>query len=386
MRIGLEEFKRRVRGVWSPPDAALLDAASGAELLIAKVRLGLTGALLLIPAVNLLIAEPKERATHLTGFLVTFAAVASAIAVYRVARSEVRRPWLPIVTSLLDVTLVTAALIGFSLIGDPHQAVNSKVTFETYFLAIGATCLRYDIRVSILAGLAAMVEYLLVIMVVAGLHDLDSAQYAPWVYGHFMWSDQVSRLILLALQTGLCSGIVFRLQRHRRLSSSDHLTGLFNRAYLEDFIKAEVRRSKRYHRSFAVAMVDIDHFKNFNDQFGHAAGDQVLRSVAHTIQLAVRNSDIVARYGGEEMVVVMPETTLGDARKRIEMVRAAVAAEPMQVPKRDRTARITVSAGLACWPEDGAHIDDLLFAADGRLFQAKAEGRNRVVAGNEGGR
>jgi two-component system cell cycle response regulator len=258
--------------------------------------------------------------------------------------------------------------------------VNSKVTFETYFLAIAATCLRYDLRVSVTAGGVAILEYIGVIIMVTTMHNLDSPEYSPWAYGRFFWSDQVSRVILLGLHTALCTGIVVRLQRHRRLSNSDRLTGLFNRAYFEDFLVGEVRRSRRYIRHFAVAMMDIDHFKGFNDTYGHATGDMALKKVAETIQQGVRRSDLVARYGGEEMVLVMPETSLNAARKRLEAIREAVAAEPIQVPKRAESVRVTVSAGVACWPADGEDPDDLLHTADARLFHAKALGRNRVVS------
>lgn len=378
--MSLGQLRERVREVWSPPDAYLLDAGSGAELFIARVRLALTAILLLIPITNLAISRPEERMTHLTGLGITLLAVLIALVAYEVVHRDNRQPWLPMVTSLLDVTLVSCALFGFSLIGDPHQAVNSKVTFETYFLAIAATCLRYDLRVSVVAGFAAIMQYLAIVIWVGVFHDLDSVKYAPWVYGRVFWSDQVSRLILLALHTALCSGIVLRLQRHRRLSNSDRLTGLFNRAYFEDFIAAEMNRSERYARVFAVAMIDIDRFKNFNDTYGHAAGDQALKAVAQAMQLGGRSSDLVARYGGEEMVVVMPETTLMAARKRVEAIREAVASEPIRLPKRIESVRVTVSAGVACWPEDGRDADDLLHVADARMFHAKALGRNRVVS------
>lgn len=380
IRERVQLLRVRASELWAEPDAYLLDAGTSAELMIARVRLGLTTVLLTVPAINLIISRPEERITHLTGLGVTLFAVLIALVAYQVVQQGHRQPWLPMATSLMDVTLVSSALFGFSLIGDPHQAVNSKVTFETYFLAIGATCLRYDLRVSVIAGGAAMLEYIGIIALVTGLHDLDSAQYSPWVYGRFFLSDQVSRLILLGLFTALCTGIVLRLQRHRRKSNSDGLTGLFNRAYFEEFLTSEVRRSRRYIRHFAVAMVDIDHFKNFNDKYGHAAGDQALRKVAETIQHGVRRSDLVARYGGEEMVLVMPETSLNAARKRLEAIREAVAAEPIQVPKRDESVRVTVSTGVACWPADGEDPDDLLHTADARLFHAKALGRNRVVS------
>lgn len=373
-------FRARIAAEWTEPDAFMLDAGTTAELMIARVRLGLTLVLLIVPVINLAIARPEERVSHLTGLGVTGFAVLVALIAYQVVQQGHRQTWLPLATSLMDVSLVTAALLGYSLIGDPHQAVNSKVTFETYFLAIAATCLRYDVRVSVIAGAVAILEYLLLVVLVVVLYDLDSPAYSPWIYGRFFWSDQVSRVVLLGLHTVLCTGIVLRLQKQRRISNSDRLTGLFNRAYLEDFLAAEVHRSKRYARHFAVAMVDIDRFKNFNDTWGHAAGDQALKKVADTLQHGIRRSDLVARYGGEEMVLVMPETTLYAARKRLEAIREAVAAEPMQVPKRTESVRVTVSAGVAYWPDDGQDPDDLLHTADQRMFHAKALGRNRVVS------
>ncbi|HEV8613330.1 MAG TPA: GGDEF domain-containing protein, partial [Gemmatimonadales bacterium] len=322
----------------------------------------------------------EERQTHLLGLGVIIWAVLIAAIAYALVHRELRKPWLPMVTSLIDVSLVTAALIGFSLLGDPHQAVNSKVAFETYFLAIGATCLRYDLRLSVIAGAAAILEYTGVVLWVVLFHDLDSSRYAPWIYGRFYWSEQISRLLILGVMTVLATVVVYRLRRHRTLSNSDPLTGLYNRAYFEEFLAAEVRRSQRYAKSFAVAMVDIDRFKNFNDSYGHAGGDEALKAVATVIRRGVRRSDLVARYGGEEMVLVMPETTLNQARVRLEAIRVAVAEEAIKLPKRDERVRITVSAGVACWPADAENPDDLLHIADARLFHAKALGRNRVVS------
>ncbi|HEU5218439.1 MAG TPA: hypothetical protein VFU23_07260, partial [Gemmatimonadales bacterium] len=193
----LARFRARFAEIWAEPDAYLLDAGTSAELLIARVRLGLTTALLAVPLINLIISRQEERVTHLTGLAVTLLAVLIALIAYHVVQQEHRQPWLPLATSLMDVTLVSSALFAFSLIGDPHQAVNSKVTFETYFLAIGATCLRYDLRVSVVAGGVAILEYIAVIVLVTVFHDLDSPQYSPWVYGRFFWSDQVSRVFLL---------------------------------------------------------------------------------------------------------------------------------------------------------------------------------------------
>jgi two-component system, cell cycle response regulator len=219
-----------------------------------------------------------------------------------------------------------------------------------------------------------------VVLWVVLFHDLDSSRYAPWIYGRFYWSEQISRVLILGLMTVLATVVVYRLRRHRTLSNSDPLTGLYNRAYFEEFLAAEIRRSQRYTKSFAVAMVDIDRFKNFNDSYGHAGGDEALKTVALVIRQGVRRSDLVARYGGEEMVLVMPETTLNQARVRLEAIRVGVAGEAIKLPKREERVRLTVSAGVACWPADAENPDDLLHIADARLFHAKALGRNRVVS------
>ncbi|HEV8150513.1 MAG TPA: GGDEF domain-containing protein [Gemmatimonadales bacterium] len=380
MRQALTDLRKLFDDFWSPPEAFLLDIGTSAEPLIARVRLGLTISLLIIPFTSLLFAGAEERETHLLGLGVIIWAILIAAIAYALVHRELRKPWLPMVTSLIDVSLVTAALIGFSLLGDPHQAVNSKVAFETYFLAIGATCLRYDLRLSVIAGLAAILEYSAVVLWVVLFHELDSSRYAPWIYGRFYWSEQISRVLILGLMTALATVVVYRLRRHRTLSNSDPLTGLYNRAYFEEFLAAEIRRSQRYTKSFAVAMLDIDRFKNFNDSYGHAGGDEALKTVALVIRQGVRRSDLVARYGGEEMVLVMPETTLNQARVRLEAIRVGVAGEAIKLPKREERVRLTVSAGVACWPADAENPDDLLHIADARLFHAKALGRNRVVS------
>jgi len=136
-------------------------------------------------------------------------------------------------------------------------------------------------------------------------------------------------------------------------------------------------------------MVDVDHFKQFNDIYGHATGDRALRYVARVLQRAVRRSDLVARYGGEEFVVVLRETDAVEALARVHQIRRAVEAEPLPVARAAGTAKVTVSIGLASWPADGRTAGELLQLADQRLFQAKHAGRNRVVGpgtGPSGGR
>ncbi len=379
MRDNRDNRKER-SDFWGPPDADMLESAVAAEPMIAKARLGLTLALLIIPFANLVLTLPREGRGQYVGIGVILAATVLAATTNMLAARALHRSWLPFVTSMLDVTLVSIALYGFSILGDPHQAVNNKVAFETYFLAIGATCLRYDPRLSIVAGVTAMAEYGAIALWVVLGHDLTSTEYAPWSYGRFDWTDQVARIFLLGLFSGLCIVIVTRLRGQRRMSSYDALTGLLNRAYFEQFLAAEIRRSKRNGDPISAAMVDLDRFKHFNDTYGHAAGDEALRIVAGVMRRSVRRSDLVARYGGEELVLVMPRTTLEQAHKRLESIREAVAGGAVPLPKREKSVGVTVSAGVASWPTDGENPEDLIHIADARLFQAKALGRNRVVA------
>ena len=372
-------FLARFRPFWQPPDRFLIDAGRQGELLIARIRFTLTLLLLLVPLAHLALAPASEREQHVTSFFITLFAVGVAGLVYLIVARDRREDWLPLATSVLDVTLVSGALAVYAFLSDPLQVVNSKVTFDAYFIAIGATCLRYDRRVSLVAGLTAMAEYLLIVVLVTVAFALQTGAGIASPYGRFQWSDQVSRIVLLATATGLAVYIVRGMQRQRELSTADPLTGIFNRRFFDDYFENELLRASRYDVPVAVAMIDVDHFKRFNDVWGHATGDRALKTVARVLLRAVRRSDLVARYGGEEFVVVFRETEAEEAVGRVEEIRRAVEAEPLLVARTTGPARITVSAGVASWPADGLTAEALLAAADKRLFEAKDRGRNRVV-------
>jgi len=158
----------------------------------------------------------------------------------------------------------------------------------------------------------------------------------------------------------------------------DSLTGLFNRRYLEETLTREISRATRQSTSLAVIMLDLDHFKSFNDTFGHSAGDEALRELAVLLEAHVRGSDVACRYGGEEFTLVLPDASLENALKRAEELRDWVTR--MKITHESQTIdTVTASMGLACFPEHGSSAEALLRAADAALYRAKAEGRNRVV-------
>lgn len=165
----------------------------------------------------------------------------------------------------------------------------------------------------------------------------------------------------------------------QQLALTDPLTGLFNRRALEQALVHEVTRQKRGRRPFSLMMIDVDHFKKLNDGFGHAAGDDVLRALARLIPGALRASDVVARVGGEEFVVLLLDTELPHALNAAEKVREAVRGAAF-VSGGSSVGRVTVSLGLASWPQHGDSAEVVLAAADKALYAAKAAGRDRVLA------
>ena len=164
-----------------------------------------------------------------------------------------------------------------------------------------------------------------------------------------------------------------------RLAATDPLTGLSNRRVLDKRLDEEWRRARRSGQSLSALFIDIDHFKQFNDVYGHASGDEALTAVAECISATVlRSLDLVARYGGEEFAVILPDTTAEGALRLAEKIRHKV--QSLRVLHRDGEAiAVTVSIGCAtCVPAEGANALDLLAAADRQLYAAKAAGRNRV--------
>jgi diguanylate cyclase (GGDEF)-like protein len=190
--------------------------------------------------------------------------------------------------------------------------------------------------------------------------------------------DHVRLAATIAEQVSLSLANLRLREALRNQSIRDPLTGLFNRRFLDDSLQRELRRASRKNRPLSILMLDIDHFKRFNDTFGHEAGDVLLRHLGSFLQSYIRADDLAFRYGGEEFVIILPEAGLDGARQRAEQLIKDF--KRLDVQYRGTTlGPLTVSIGMAAFPDHGTVADTLLRAADQALYRAKAEGRDRVV-------
>ncbi|WP_337840146.1 GGDEF domain-containing protein [Rheinheimera sp.] len=165
--------------------------------------------------------------------------------------------------------------------------------------------------------------------------------------------------------------------RIREQAIRDPLTNLFNRRFLNEFMERELALARRNQKPLSLVMLDLDHFKQLNDQFGHQTGDQIIELVARHLLRQSRRSDILFRYGGEEFLILLPNTTEVQAGHLAESWRAQI--EQSQIFAAEQPLTVTISAGVACYPEHGTTAFNLIQAADQALYQAKAAGRNRVI-------
>jgi len=157
----------------------------------------------------------------------------------------------------------------------------------------------------------------------------------------------------------------------------DPLTGLFNRRYLEEMLETEISRARRSGRPLSAVILDVDHLKRINDSHGHLGGDEALKAVASLLVARVRSGDVVCRYGGDELVLILPDMSLATVLDRAETWRQAVGDLDLLI--NGKLERLTISLGVATYPQHGHEREALLHAADQALYEAKVTGRNRVA-------
>lgn len=204
-----------------------------------------------------------------------------------------------------------------------------------------------------------------------------------FVHGANSGNEERLRLLRTASEQVSLAMANLKLQETLRIQSiRDPLTGLFNRRYLEASLERELTRAKRSRHPVCVIMVDVDHFKRFNDTFGHEAGDVVLVEVAGVLKAATREDDIACRYGGEEFTLILPEASAALATERAGQIREAI--RKLHLEHRRRSlGTVTASFGIAVYPQDSGTPAGLVQAADAALYQAKQAGRDRVVLAAE---
>jgi two-component system cell cycle response regulator len=170
------------------------------------------------------------------------------------------------------------------------------------------------------------------------------------------------------------------VQQSIEMAVTDGLTGLHNRRYMESHLGALVEQAASRGKPLSLLVLDIDYFKSVNDGFGHDAGDDVLREFATRVRKSIRGIDLACRYGGEEFVVVMPETDMAVAAVVAERIRRRIAGEPFPINQGEGALDVTISIGLAALASANDSAATILKRADQALYRAKRDGRNRVVA------
>jgi diguanylate cyclase (GGDEF)-like protein len=163
------------------------------------------------------------------------------------------------------------------------------------------------------------------------------------------------------------------------LAIKDGLTGLYNQSYIKARLQEEIFRSERYKYPLSIMMIDFDDFKALNDRYGHVVGDRVLKTMGELLQDMLRASDICGRYGGEEFLILLPQTACLDAAAVAERLRKELALYPFRTGSDDRTCHLTVSVGVYATPFYSQNIEEVINLTDAALYRAKKEGKNKVV-------
>ncbi len=242
---------------------------------------------------------------------------------------------------------------------------------NTYMLAVITSALT-------LGKLTTLIEVVLIAACHVLLADADPRQYLFTLRGLGSLAAQLAPVLLVAYVTTMFSAdIRYGLNKAKLLSETDDLTGLYNTRGFAIVADRLFSQAQRYKRGISVLMVDSDNLKSVNDAHGHEAGNRLIRQLAERIQAELRYTDVPARYGGDEFVVLLPETPSQGAADVAERIRDSMAAKPLVYD--GKAVHSTVSVGVASFPDDGQTMDALVGRADRALYKAKNSGRNKVV-------
>jgi len=185
--------------------------------------------------------------------------------------------------------------------------------------------------------------------------------------------DDLNLLITLANQAAFSITNAQLYEKTRNMAITDGLTGLFTHRIFQEKLQEEIQKAQRYKTTMAVIMVDTDHFKQYNDSYGHPEGDSLLKEICKLLKSYVRGTDIVCRYGGDEFSLILVEADKKTSINTAERIRQAI-----QLRLNQREVKITASIGVACYPEDATNKEELIKKADAALYKAKGGGRNKV--------
>ena len=298
-----------------------------------------------------LLRPPLERRPRLVHLAVQFWFVCFALTLYAIG------PY----TSPFPMLLLIFPLLGFVVIGIRRVAYG----FATFAALLVATTVAE--RLGALPYAPLFVPAILV----------DGRPHTSWILS-LGWIPLLGSGLTLVVFAYVVHQWRDREERLKELSNTDYLTDLRNRRNFMESAEIEFCRAQRYGKPLAIVMIDVDHFKRVNDDYGHGIGDQVLQLVAKVLAAEVRRHDVIARYGGEEFAFLLAETNQEQARIMAERCRERIEAAQLLVKRT--VVRVTASAGIAAYPHEGVQrIEHLIDMADGALYRAKRAGRNRIA-------
>jgi diguanylate cyclase (GGDEF)-like protein len=269
------------------------------------------------------------------------------------------------------IAIETCGMIAFITWGLWFTEGLASPLLNAYLLPVITSSLTLGKRTT-LANVALIAACYLLLAGAFSAEEVASMRFAASFFA------QLAPVLLVAYITTMFSAdIRYGLQRAKLLAETDDLTGLFNPRGFAIAANRMFGQAVRYERPASVLMIDSDNLKAVNDTHGHEAGNGLLRHLAAAIQAELRSTDVPARYGGDEFIVLLPETPPKGALDVAERIRTAIDAKPLDFGDKRITA--TVSVGVACFPDDGRSLDALAARADRALYQAKQRGRNRVA-------